>query len=59
MLPTEGNLIINNLIGKADVEVVIITTYPEEYEICYVGKTGFHDLCTTKPGNINNIYSSR
>ena len=40
------------MLGKADVEVVIITTVPEEYEICYVGKKGFNDLCTTKPGQI-------
>jgi hypothetical protein len=30
---------------------VIVTSDPEEYEICFVGEEGFFDLCTTKPGD--------
>ena len=40
-LPTEG---------KADVIVVILQDR-DGYEICFVEEAGFHDLCTTKPGD--------
>ncbi len=36
--------------GKADV-IVIILKDRDGYEICFVEENGFHDLCTTKPGD--------
>lgn len=36
--------------GKADVKVVILQD-PSDYEICFVEKEGFDDLCTTKQGD--------
>ena len=36
--------------GKADVDVVILSD-PDQYEICFVNKDGFDDLCTTKDGD--------
>lgn len=36
--------------GKADV-IVIILKDRDGYEICFVEEAGFHDLCTTKPGD--------
>lgn len=36
--------------GKADVKVIILQDR-DDYEICFVEESGFHDLCTTKEGD--------
>lgn len=44
--------------GKADV-IVIILKDRDGYEICFVEETGFHDLCTAKPGDDNIDWEKR
>merc|ERR1712154_542066 len=45
--------------NKADVDVVILQDPTDKYEICFVNKNGFDDLCTTKPGDDKIDWNTR